>query len=92
MLTGSHTTPEPRTGIIETMHAMNVRIRAFGTPRKNRPAPIARPWTIPMKTCPKTIAFVMPLSSLRNFFSVASENGDNVDRYFFSSSPSLVAK
>ena len=92
MLTGSQTNPEPRMGIIETRHATNVRISAFGTPSKNSPTPIASPWMIPMKTCPKTIAFVIPLSSFRNFVSVASENGDRVDRYSVSSSASLVAK
>ena len=90
--TGSQMSHEPRTGIIDTIIARNVRIRAFGIPKKSRPTPSARPWTIPMKTCPKTIAFVIPLNSFRNFFSVASENGESVDIYFLSSSESLVAK
>jgi len=91
-LTGSQTSHEPRTGIIDTRHAMNVKINAFGTPRMNRPIPSARPWIIPIRTCPKTIALVIPLNSFRNFFSVFLENGDRVDMYFFNSSPSLAAK
>ena len=91
-LTGSQTSHEPRTGIIETRHAMNVRINAFGIPKINKPTPSAKPWIIPIKTWPKTIALVIPLNSLRNFFSVSLENGERVDMYFFSSSPSLIAK
>jgi len=74
------------------MLAINVKINVFGTPRKNSPTPTARPCIIPMKTCPKTIALVIPLNSFRNFFSVESENGDSVEIYSLKSSESLIAK
>jgi len=90
--TGSQTSHEPRTGIIETRQAMNVRISAFGTPSINSPIPRVSPWIIPIRTCPKIIALVIPLNSFRNFSSVFLENGESVDMYFFSSSPSLIAK
>ena len=58
---------------------MNVSINVFGTPRKNSPTPTASPCTIPIKTCPKIIALVIPLNSFRNFSSVDLENGDSVE-------------
>ena len=67
---------EPRTGIIDTRDATNVRINAFGTPKKKSPAPRARPCVIPIRTCPNTIAFVIPRNSCRNLVSVALENGE----------------
>ena len=47
---GSHTTQEPRTGIIEKIIATKVKTRAFGTHKKNKPAPTAKPWMSPIKT------------------------------------------
>jgi len=43
ILTGNQMSHEPRTGIIETRQAMNVRISAFGTPSMNSPSPTASP-------------------------------------------------
>jgi len=91
-LTGSQTSHEPRTGIIDAIIATKVRISTFGTPRKNSPAPSARPWIIPIRTCPNIIAFVIPLNSFRNLCSVASGNGESELMYFCNSSESRVAK
>lgn len=78
--------------MIDTIDATNVRISAFGTPRKKSPAPNARPCVIPMRTCPNMIAFVIPRNSCRNLASVAFENGESELMYLWSSSASLVAK
>ncbi len=67
---------EPRTGIIDMIAAINVRTSAFGMPSKNSPSPKAKPWIIPMRTCPMTIASVILRNSCRNLVSVALENGE----------------
>ena len=41
--TGSQTSQDPSTGIIEAMQVMTVSNNAFGTPKKNNAAPSARP-------------------------------------------------
>lgn len=89
---GNQTSHEPSTGIIDTRDATTVKTKTLGTPKKNSPAPKARPCMTPMKTCPKIIAFVIPLNSFRNFSSVAFENGESVDVYCLSLSASFVAK
>ncbi len=47
---------------------------------------------IPMKTCPKIIAFVIPRNSFRNLSSVAFGNGESELMYFCNFSASRVAK
>lgn len=89
---GNHTSHEPRIGIIDTRDATNVKTKTLGTPKKNSPAPNARPCITPIKTCPKIIAFVIPLNSFKNFSSVGFENGESVDVYRLSLSASFVAK
>ena len=80
METGNQTSHEPRTGTIDTIMARKVNIMAFGTPRRRSPIPTANPCIIPMRTCPNTIALVIPRSSFDNFFSVSLENGERLQR------------
>ena len=56
---GTHTNPEPRTGIIDKTTATNVRINALGIPKTNKPRPNKSPWRI----IPTNQILIFPLIS-----------------------------